>query len=728
MIKKTASSEIFDIYASRMISKRALLNKTAASPVGALKYIEELAIGATKVGAKELEAPAIAALNNPTAKASLKVISEATEAEAKGLTKALVNSSKITETSTLILSKAEQCGYSAFSSSDDFLKEFSKDFKAMGEELTTLGNTEAELAAFYTKHKKAVDFYHLLKKDPELFRAIKETSRLGEQQLLQGGRAISQVEAEAAHTVGGAAKEGAGILGKWESRATSGATIASKAIGLVTLGVIAYGLKEGFNSPVAKIIMNIFASPESERHIKEVKAAIDCINNIDLIPGSPAVAAREKIINNINIFSKYESANNITDQKELIETVDAAGLAAQELMGDDSTEGSIQNFLVLIAKDPGGNLSGFSELEAGGAGAAAGGAVGFLMGGPIGAVIGATLVGSAGWYAISKYYKSEINCLGKAGDAIKQFDESFKSEVKANSKGREGGTSQSTSNPDSNSNATGSSTPLLENMVGAMSQSKIYNVPGLRNIFLNEKKIVSRLVAGYGVSQASNMIFMANPNIGIILKSIQNPNLRGTVNAETIEANPVLQNLAKAIVFGSRAAEKSKPISSSLISQSKIKENKMKKESKSINNQELLRKAAEARVSYFGDANLGLKDQLTKSYYAGLTGMYNEQPPKRSSDYKNLYGFQEETGHDLMAESHPKSVTLADAMGKGGLVENNLEQQQKSIYVATTTPSGNFQSKYAQTVSYLQKLAKAADSQGKKEVSKLINQTIQKLK
>ena len=125
---------------------------------------------------------------------------------------------------------------------------------------------------------------------------------------------------------------------------------------------------------------------------------------------------------------------------------------------------------------------------------------------------------------------------------------------------------------------------------------------------------------------------------------------------------------------------------------------------------------------------MGLKDQLTKSYYAGLTGMYNEKPTKRPSDYKDLYGFQEETGHDLMAESHPKSVTLADAMGNGGLVENNLEQQQKSIYVATTTPSGNFQSKYAQTVSYLEKLAKAADSQGKEQVLRLINQTIQKLK
>lgn len=727
MIKKTASSEIFDIYASRMISKRALLNKAAASPVGALKYIEELAIGASKVGAKEFETATIAALGNPTAKASLKVISEATEAEAKGLTKALVNSSKITETSTLILAKAEQCGYSGLSSSDDFLKEFSKDFKAMGEDMTVLGNTEAELAAFYTKHKKAVDFYQLLKKDPELLQAFKQSSKLGEQQLLQGGRAISQAEAEAAHTTGGAAKEGAGILGKWQSRVTSAGVIASKTIGLAVLVGLGYGLKEGFSSPVGKAIRGIFSSPESERHIKAVKDAVDCINNIDLIPGSPAVAAREKIINNIGIFSKYESVNNITDQKEFVDTVDAAGIASQELMGDASIGGSFQNFLAIIAENPGDNLSGYSGLQAGGAGAVVGGAAGFLMGGPIGAAIGAGLIGTAGWYAMSKYYKSEINCIGNAGDGIKQYDDLFKSALEK--EGKE--TSQRSSSSQGASSSTigeTSATPLLENMVGAMSQEKIYNVPGLKNIFLNEKKIVSKIVEEYGVTEASRLISGANPNIGLILKTISNPNIKETVNAETISANKVLQDLAKAIVFGARAAEKSSPLSSNRISQSKIKEDKMKKESKSINNQELLRKAAQARVSYFGDANLGLKDQLTKSYYAGLTGMYNEKPPKRPSDYKDLYGFQEETGHDLMAESHPKSVTLADAMGKGGLVENNLEQQQKSIYVATTTPSGNFQSKYAQTVSYLQKLAKAADSQGKKEVSKLINQTIQKLK
>jgi hypothetical protein len=721
MIKKTASSEVFDIYASKMISKRSLLNKTAGVVADLIK---EFSIGAEKVGAREIEETSLKAVANPTAKESLSTISSATEPEVKQLTEALANSSVISEASDVILKKAKQCGYVGFKDANSFLKEFSKDFKKMGEELSVLGKPpgDKELAEFYSRNKKAIEYYRLLEKDQELIDALKKSSSLGEKQLASGGKQISRMEAEALHTEKGADEAALAFTKKWTARGLLVGTAISltSLLGIISLASYAY--------PTAREIFGrVFASPENERHIKAVKDAIKCINNIELIPGSPAVSSREKIINNIQDFSKYETLNQITDQKEFNDTASSAAKAAQELMSDASTEGSIQNFLVLIAQNPDENLSGYSSLQGAGAGALAGGTAGFMMGGPIGAAIGAGLAGYAGWRFISKYYEDETTCIASAGDAIKQYDElikSYSAKAEEKSKAKEDSGPQRTSD----AGTAGSSVSLLENMVGAMSQSKIYNIPGLRNIFLNEKKIVSKLVENYGVSQASSMISRANPNIEIILKSIPNPNLKETVNAATIEANPVLQNLAKAIVFGARSAEKSRPTSSTLISQSKIKEDKMKKESKSINNQELIRKAAEARVSYFGDASLGLKDQLTKSYYAGLTGMYNEQPTRRSSDYKDLYGFQEETGQDLVLESHPKSVTLADAMGKGGLVENNLEQQQKSIYVATTTPSGNFQSKYAQTVSYLQKLAKAADSQGKKEVSKLINQTIQKLK
>jgi hypothetical protein len=258
-------------------------------------------------------------------------------------------------------------------------------------------------------------------------------------------------------------------------------------------------------------------------------------------------------------------------------------------------------------------------------------------------------------------------------------------------------------------------------------------MPGFSNIFVNEKRLIKKLIQEAGsISNAAKMLSDVNPNINSILSGIDTSNFDGVITEDLVKGNKSLQDLARAIITSAKTAKSALKINrasdvNNLQNKFKIKETEMEKQSKSITNHELTRKTAETKVSYFGDASLGLKDQLTKSYYAGLTGMYNESPPKKSSDYKDLYGFNKETGQDLILESHPKSVTLADAMGKGGLVENNLEQQQKSIYVATNTPSGNFQSKYAQTISYLEKLAKAADSQNKKDVSRLIKQTISKL-
>jgi len=130
------------------------------------------------------------------------------------------------------------------------------------------------------------------------------------------------------------------------------------------------------------------------------------------------------------------------------------------------------------------------------------------------------------------------------------------------------------------------------------------------------------------------------------------------------------------------------------------------------------------RITYHEDAVKDLKDKLTKSYYAGLDSMYSEKPKAQKTDLKDLYGFQEETGYDLLLEAHPKSTYLAEAMGDGGLVENGLEQQVKSEAVALSTPSGNFRSKYAETHAYLNKLLKVAEAQNKTEVSDLIKQTI----
>ena len=720
MIKKTASSEIFDIYASKMISKRSL-NKVAAAG----DILADFFAGAAKVGAKTIGLDSVAV----PLKGSLKPISDVAEVEAKSILQALVHSSVIRESAETILSKARLCDYN-YTKVDDFLEDFSKDFRKMSEELDALppGPTSVQIENFYARNKKAIEYFKLLKTDPDLKTALKNAP-LGARHIAGGSSDLIDVEsAVTRYTAGGAA----GAAGRLPTQVGNAMGVGGRIVNtlvVVGLGALIY---KGYKTDFVQAILSSFGSPESMKNIQAVKDAKDCINNISLIPGSPAVSARNKVLSNFDAFLKFETAMNLTDRREQKDTLDAASAAAQELISDEKIEGSIQHFLDLISKDPGSNLSGFSTMQAGGAGAVAGGLVGLLIKGKLGAAIGAAIGAVAGGWFMNKYYQGEINCIAAAGDAIEQFDDEVKEAAGKKTEETQGKGSESTSGLGADTKVSADS--LLEQMIAAMQNDRIYNLPGLSNLFVNERRIIRKLVEESGsIENAAMLISNINPNIKLDLGKIDTSASQGKITEELLARNKVLQDLARDIVISARNVRRNlkQKISSSnsqIITESRIKKDNMKKESKSINNQGLIRKAAEARVSYFGDANLGLKDQLTKSYYAGLTGMYNEQPTKRPSDYKDLYGFQEETGHDLMAESHPKSVTLADAMGNGGLVENNLEQQQKSIYVATTTPSGNFQSKYAQTVSYLEKLAKAADSQGKEQVLRLINQTIQKLK
>lgn len=721
MIKKTASSEIFDIYASKMISKRSL-NKVAAAG----DILADFFAGAAKVGGRSIAGLDGITTLTPEIKGSVKVVSDAGVVDSKKLLEALVNSSRIRESSETIMRNARVCGYTE-ANIDDFLVKFSSDFNKMGDELNALGPSpgQLEINTFYTDNKEAIEYFKLLKTDTELKTALSHAS-LGARHL--DGGTIDLASAQTRYTEGGAA----GAAGRFTNQIGNAMGVAGRIVNtlsLLAIGGLAY---TAYNSDTMQAILSSFGSPESMKNIQAVKDAKDCINNISLIPGSPAVSARNKVLSNFDAFLKFETVMNLTDRKEQKDTLDAAAAAAQELISDSSTEGSIDHFLSLISKDPGSNLSGFSTMQAGGAGAVAGGLVGLLIKGKLGAAIGAALGAVAGGWFMNKYYQDEMDCIAAAGDAIEQFDDEVKEAAGKKTEETQGKGPESTSGSGINTKVSADS--LLEQMIAAMQNDRIYNLPGLSNLFVNEKRIIRKLVEESGdIKNAAMLISNINPNIKLTLGRIDTSASQGKITEELLARNEILQDLARDIVISAKNVrrnlkQKISSPNSQIITESRIKEDNMKKESKSINNQGLIRKAAEARVSYFGDANLGLKDQLTKSYYAGLTGMYNEQPTKRPSDYKDFYGFQEETGHDLMAESHPKSVTLADAMGRGGLVENNLEQQQKSIYVATTTPSGNFQSKYAQTVSYLEKLAKAADSQGKEQVLRLINQTIQKLK
>jgi hypothetical protein len=115
--------------------------------------------------------------------------------------------------------------------------------------------------------------------------------------------------------------------------------------------------------------------------------------------------------------------------------------------------------------------------------------------------------------------------------------------------------------------------------------------------------------------------------------------------------------------------------------------------------------ADEFSDSYYKDAKKGLSggDEYMRSYYAGLGGMYDEGMGKRDADFSQLYDVSEETGVDLIHSAHPKAVMVADAKGRGGLVENGLEQKRHTHGVALSTPTGNYRANYAWVAEQLKK-------------------------
>ena len=132
------------------------------------------------------------------------------------------------------------------------------------------------------------------------------------------------------------------------------------------------------------------------------------------------------------------------------------------------------------------------------------------------------------------------------------------------------------------------------------------------------------------------------------------------------------------------------------------------------------KKADEHSNEYFRGAVKGLNDSSAKTYYAGFKDMYNERPEKRPKDANSLYMTGDETGSELVQRAHPKSVVVSDAMGRGGLVENLLEQHRHGEEVAFSTPTGNYRSKHAFVLDELKGLAKKARSENNAEAFEMI--------
>jgi hypothetical protein len=785
MIKRASSSEIFDLYAAKMISKRA-----------GLRLLDDLFDAASKIGTKSLDDGVLDVistgnkLGNLELDSGIRAISKIDEVEATTKIRNLVHSAHITEGAEEILKAANKAGY-AESDVMKFLETYADDFKKMSSDydlLTKSGApTEAQIVKFVQENEKAIKFFNQFESAGMQRVLSSDFAEAGERVARSGKKDVSMADAGIGGPVrrprdGGTTNTQPGGRGNTNTPPTPNST-SSKAdnfatnvgnvisiTGLVTqlsiAGAVIAGTIGAWNYISGKVAE---ATRTSEEHFQKVKDAIGCIDKIELEPGSPAVEQREEIKENLRKVLMIEDLGNNPDNVEAKAIFDSGIIATKDLMG--SGKGSLAVFVKTISEHPMDNLQGFfkgNKYTSVGTGALAGGLAGFKMQKTlVGAAIGAAIGGFAGYKFLGDYYDDEVTCVLEAGDAIKKIDEAISKYLGvsgadgAEEGGQTGGTAGAggKGTPSGTRQDSGASTDdisFLERILSVGATRKLIGIPGFE--LTNEVKLTeSYIMACGGTRNAAEIVLMKNPNIKNWIDYIRSndPALITAPVDENLSKNKSGKSLLQSLYLTMQATFKNavrgnrKPFGftpgkeelSQLIRAQLAKEginiisqasknnlNKMKKTSNSINNQELIRKAAETRVSYFGDANLGLKEQLTKSYYAGLTDMYNEKPQKRSSDYKDLYGFQEETGEDLVLQSHPKSVTLADAMGKGGLVENGLEQKEKSTYVALTTPSGNFQSKYASTIGYLNKLAKAADDQGKKEVSKLIRQTIQKLK
>lgn len=125
--------------------------------------------------------------------------------------------------------------------------------------------------------------------------------------------------------------------------------------------------------------------------------------------------------------------------------------------------------------------------------------------------------------------------------------------------------------------------------------------------------------------------------------------------------------------------------------------------------------------SYYQDALRGLGDQYAKSYYTGLKSMYDQKLGGDKADYRKLYEPNGGDGTEILQESYPDSVVVADAMGNGGLVENSLEQQRHNVGVALSAPTGNFRGKHANLVAELVKIANQFETN---EASELVDAAI----
>ena len=107
---------------------------------------------------------------------------------------------------------------------------------------------------------------------------------------------------------------------------------------------------------------------------------------------------------------------------------------------------------------------------------------------------------------------------------------------------------------------------------------------------------------------------------------------------------------------------------------------------------------------YYKDAVTGSSgDSYLSDFYKSMSMEYDRKVMSRDQR-NNLYNSLEENNMTQIA--HPTSVRVSDSIKDGGLVENGLEQHEKSVGVAKKNPTGNFVSNYAWMRKHMKKTGK----------------------
>jgi len=109
----------------------------------------------------------------------------------------------------------------------------------------------------------------------------------------------------------------------------------------------------------------------------------------------------------------------------------------------------------------------------------------------------------------------------------------------------------------------------------------------------------------------------------------------------------------------------------------------------------------------------------------------NSKTPTPVKDHRRYEPTEEYdvTDHKcIMEDAHPeKKKELAEAQGEGGVVENNMEQQEADIKAATNMPSGALVGIHAALINELVKLANEYEENGNTKAALRIDETIRSL-